>query len=149
MTASQACADVMPNPAWLSSKAAASMLAIVHPWRKAARVGDLKAGPQASFGRLVPGPLDGAPGDVDAHRVGAVRGGQQSLLPRAAAGIKHPPKRSERRHAGRAGPASAAMTPASCGAWLSFRYSGPGRSRVPATIAPKRKMPAIHQNAVS
>ena len=91
MTASQACADVMPNPAWLSSKAAASMLAIVHPWRKAARVGDLKAGPQASFGRLVPGPLDGAPGDVDAHCVGAVRGGQQSLLPRAAAGIKHPP----------------------------------------------------------
>jgi len=62
----------------------------VQVW-KAQRVGDLEAGPQASFGRLLDGPPDGAPGDVDAHRVGTVGGGQQGLLPRAAAGVKHPP----------------------------------------------------------
>ena len=55
------------------------------------RVGDLEAGPRASFGRLIPGSLDGAPGDVDAHRVGAVGGGQQGLLPRAAARVEHAP----------------------------------------------------------
>ena len=37
MTASHACADEMPSPARLTSKAAASMLATFHPWRKAAR----------------------------------------------------------------------------------------------------------------
>ena len=43
------------------------------------RVGDLEAGAQASFGRLLDGPLDGAPGDVDARRVGTVVGGQPGI----------------------------------------------------------------------
>lgn len=38
------------------------------------RVGDLEAGPQSSFGRLIPGSLDGAPGDTILQEAATLRG---------------------------------------------------------------------------
>jgi hypothetical protein len=74
-----------------------------------------------------------------------------NILPTSVTSFADTGNLRQRRHPGRAGPASACavVTSACAGGGVLAGRSGPGRSRAPAVTAPAAKMPAVHQNAVS